>query len=255
MHMVQPWRPPLVESAYREVLRAVADGADGIGRARLTSHWPLLGTAPERLLVIGQAVFGWIPDWETSDLQSQSGFERVLRETQAACYDRVDPMSWIAAHPVRSSPFWRMVRRSVELLWSDSAFDWYSHVAWANLYPVAPNEPKGNPSGPLLEAQTEPAAQLLGSIARELRPRFVLILGGPYWWAFQDQFGLTPLGRDDRPLLAAGVQDGAPWLVGMHPAGAQRRGWSADDYARRVADRWPQLRVRGESRQTLESAE
>jgi len=233
--MPKPWRPQSVQVAYAELLDSVWGAAGAIGPGRLTSHWPLVGTAPERLLVVGQAVFGWIPDWRVADLGTPSGRAAILRETQLACYELADPMSWIEEHRVRSSPFWRMVRRTVEALWPDSSLKWFSHVAWTNLYPIAPNDVKGNPSGALLEAQTVPAARLLQAVADELDPVAVLVLGGPYWWPFQEHFPLTVLNRAERPLLAQGTVNGRSWVAGMHPAGAQRYGWRVDDYARIVA--------------------
>jgi hypothetical protein len=223
--------------AYRELLGAVSAIDDAEGDQRLTSHWPLVGTANERVLVVGQAVYGWIPDWRLRDLRTPDGFGKVLADTRAACYERPDPMDWIAENRVRSSPFWRVVRESVEGLWPTSRHAWYSHVVWANLYPVAPNDPKGNPDGALLEAQTAPAAEFLQIVADELDPMAVAVLGGPYWWQFQRIIPLFPLAIGDRPLLAEGDVAGRHWMVGMHPAGAQRRGFRARAYAQAITDR------------------
>jgi hypothetical protein len=231
------WGSDRVTAAYRSLLEAVFADRDRMGDQRLTSHWPLVGTAEERVLVIGQAVFGWIPDWRVGDLRSPHGVDQVLSDTRSVCYERADPMDWIEENRVRSSPFWRMVRRSVEGLWPTTGHAWYSHVAWGNLYPVAPNGPKGNPSGALLEAQTIPSAKFLRLVAAELKPEAVIVLGGPYWWAFQPIIQLTALAAGDRPLLAQGTVSGHQWIAGMHPAGAQRRGWKPDEYARRVVAR------------------
>lgn len=215
-------------------MAAICEGPDD---QRLTSHWPLVGTADARVLVVGQAVYGWIPDWRLRDIRTPDGLEKVLSDTRLACYERPDPMDWIAENRVRSSPFWRMVMRLVEGLWPNTTDAWYSHVAWANLYPVAPNEPKGNPAGSLLEAQTNPSAAFLRLVAAALRPEAIIVLGGPYWSGFQAHVPLTPLDPDQRPILAEGTVSGYPWMVGMHPAGAQRRGWNADRYARLVLER------------------
>ena len=235
--MPDPWRPRSVTAAYRDLLKGIAQQAESIGSSRLTSHWPLVGNAPDRLMVVGQAVFGWIPDWTVDDLSTPAGIAKVLEETWQVCYDRADPMNWIEESRARSSPFWRMVRHTVESLWPQSAWSWYSHVAWTNLYPIAPNDEKGNPSGALLEVQTAPSARLLKVVADALDPAGVLILGGPYWWRFQHYVPLRVLAPKERPLLADGEVDGRRYLAGMHPAGAQRRGWKAGDYARLVTAR------------------
>jgi len=164
------WRPPGVEEQYRSLLRAVS--ASGLpSDIRLTSHWPLLGTAPRRLLIVGQAVFGWIPNWSIADVATEAGITRVVTDTQSACYERSDPMNWILENRARSSPFWRATRHLVESTFPGSTYDWYSHVAWANIYPVARNDVKGNPEGVLRESQTTPAARLLDAVASAARPR------------------------------------------------------------------------------------
>jgi hypothetical protein len=232
-----PWEPQEVRSAYRALLESLRAEVTTTGFPPLTSHWPLVGTAPDRLMVVGQAVYGWIPDWRAGDLLTREGFEHVMADTKAACYERADPMNWIEENRVRGSPFWRMVRGTVERLWPGSAWNWYNHVVWTNLYPIAPNEPKGNPSGTLLEVQTKPAARLLRTVADALQPAGVLVLGGPYWWPFQEFIPLRVLDREQRPLLAEGEIGGVKWLVRLHPAGAQRRGWKASDYAALAASR------------------
>lgn len=56
-----PWRPGSVEKPYIELLRSVAAEGNVIGDVDLTSHWPLVGIADRRILVVGQTVYGWIP--------------------------------------------------------------------------------------------------------------------------------------------------------------------------------------------------
>ena len=67
-------------------------------------------------------------------------------------------MRWIAGHRVENSPFWRTVHEVADRLGPDASRPWWSRVAWANLYPIAPNDHKGNPEGVLREDQTFPSA-------------------------------------------------------------------------------------------------
>ena len=224
-----PWAPDSVKQHYRAVLTGLR-GAP-LGEAELTSHWPLVGTADRRLLVVGQAVFGWIPRWTMDQLNTASGIERVIEESAAVFYDREDPMEWIVGNRARSSPFWRVVRRLVEARYADSHANWYSHIAWANIYPVARNDERGNPDGPLRTLQIRPAARLLDAVASELRPEAVIVLGGTYWWDVQELLTLHDQQACERPLLSVGHRHGTRWIAGMHPGGAQRRGWSTDRYA------------------------
>lgn len=238
-----PWRPTEVVDRYRSLLAAVRSVADELIDVTLTSHWPLVGTAPRRVLVIGQAVFGWIPSWRAEYLSTVAGMEEVLAETQRACYERPDPMDWIVENRVRSSPFWRTVRLTIERLYPGSPSPWYSHVAWANLYPVARNDVKGNPDGTLREVQTRPAAKLVDAVARALEPDLTLVLAGTLWWPFRESLAVTGLLEVQRPLLSAGRREGRPWIIGMHPAGAQRRGWGADAFADEIVAAAERLRA------------
>jgi hypothetical protein len=227
----EPWRPAEVVDRYRSLLTAVGSVADELDDVTLTSHWPLVGTAPRRVLVIGQAVFGWIPSWHASRLSTPAGVDEILAETLLACYEREDPMDWIVENRARASPFWRTVLVMIERLYPDSVSPWYSHVAWANLYPVARNDVKGNPDGTLRDVQTRPAAELVDAIARALDPDLTLVLAGTFWWPFTERLALTESLIAERPLLGLGRRHGRPWIIGMHPGGAQRRGWGASAYA------------------------
>ena len=225
------WRPAEVADRYRSLLMSVGSVVDDLADVTLTSHWPLVGTAPGRVLVIGQAVFGWIPSWHASRLSTPAGVDEILAETQLACYERQDPMDWIVENRARASPFWRTVRLTMEGLHPDSTLPWFSHVAWANLYPVARNDIKGNPDGTLRDVQTRPAAELVDAIARALDPDLTLVLAGTFWWPFTERLALTDSLVAERPLLCLGRRHGQPWIIGMHPGGAQRRGWGARAYA------------------------
>lgn len=39
-----------------------------------------------------------------------------------------------------------------------------------------------------------------------------------------------------RPLLLSGTRHGRAWIAGLHPGGAQRRGWPARRYAQIIVD-------------------
>jgi hypothetical protein len=234
--MPKPWAPPEVSAVYRGILASLASTPGLAGDQRLSSQWPIVGASPDRILVIGQATYGWIPDWTVSQLHSSDGVGGVLRETQAPCYDRDDPMSWVAEYRGRSSPFWTCVRLVSEATFSTGAEPWYSHVAWTNLYPVGPREVRGNPEGQLLEAQAPLAAQWVDAVAQACAPAFVLLLAGSYWWRHAEDLPLALQVSVDRPLFAAGSRHGRPWVVGMHPKGASLRGWSPTTYAAQVVD-------------------
>jgi hypothetical protein len=226
--------PAMIE-AYLRLLASLRPITDVPQNAALTSHWPVVGgNYRGELLVVGQAVFGWIPRWDLGDLRDDPGLERILKETRAALNERKDPMSWIETNSHRGSPFWRTVRLVSDNLARDRETSWPSRIAWTNLYPVSRQDPAGNPYGQLRDLQTEPAAAFLASTISALEPRLVLVLGGPFWWSFAELLGLDSMMDEPRPLLRSGNGLGARWVVGWHPAGAGRRGFAVADYAQRV---------------------
>jgi hypothetical protein len=230
---MKPLDSPQMADAYDRLLTSVGRVAREIGDERLTSHWPLVGRDFDHgVLVVGQAVYGWLPDWTALDATAADGRSAILDDTKASFADLDDPMSWIAGHRVENSPFWRTAHEVTDALVPDRESPWFSRVAWTNLCPVAPGAYKGNPEGTLRQVQTTAAAEFLGATVDALRPRLVLVLAGPFIWSFVEPLGLGALTRTEAPFTLVGRRGaGVPWICGMHPGGAQRRGWPARRYA------------------------
>jgi hypothetical protein len=219
--------------AYDRLLASVGRVALEVGSGRLTSHWPLVGRDFDHgVLVVGQAVYGWLPDWTALDATSAAGRAAILEDTKASFSDLEDPMSWIAGHRVENSPFWRTTHEVTDALAPDPEHPWFSRVAWTNLCPIAPGDYKGNPEGTLRQVQTTAAAEFLSAVVDALAPRLVLVLAGPFVWSFVQPLGLAGLARAAAPFTLVGrLRAGVPLICGMHPGGAQRRGWPARRYA------------------------
>jgi hypothetical protein len=221
---------------YAAILAAVGD-ASGYDHRLLTSHWPLVGrNFDQGIVVVGQAVYGWIPEWAPSQARTTSGINAIVEDSRRVFASNDDPMDWIDGHRVENSPFWRTAHQVVDALTPGST-PWYSRLAGANLYPVAPNDVKGNPEGPLREVQTGPAARFLDAVIEQLDPSLVLVLVGPFIWPFVGPLGLDGLARLDAPFTFGGLRRGRAWISGTHPGGAQRRGWPARAYAASIVDR------------------
>jgi hypothetical protein len=139
-------------------------------------------------------------------------------------------MSGLAvAQRLRASRSIVPIKRCLE---ADPESPWFSRLAWANLYPRAPGAYKGNPEGALRQAQRTAAAEFLSAVVNALAPRLVLVLAGPFIWSFLEPLGLGGLTRAAPPFTLVGrLRAGVPWICGMHPGGAQRRGWPARRYA------------------------
>ncbi len=230
---ISPLDRQRMADAYDRLLASVGRVALEVGDGRLTSHWPLVGSHFDHgVLVVGQAVYGWLPDWTALDATSSAGRAAILADTKASFADLDDPMSWIAGHRVENSPFWRTAHEVTDALIPGRERPWFSQVAWANLYPIAPGAYKGNPEGTLRQVQTTPAAEFLSTVVQALSPRLVLVLAGPFIWPFVEPLGLGSLARGAPPFTLVGrLEAGIPWICGMHPGGAQRRGWPARRYA------------------------
>jgi hypothetical protein len=244
--IINPLDTQRMADAYHRLVASVGRAAPEVGDRRLTSHWPLVGSHFDHgVLVVGQAVYGWLPDWTALDATSAAGRSAILADTKASFADLDDPMSWIAGHRVENSPFWRTAHEVTDVLVPDPESPWFSRLAWANLYPIAPGAYKGNPEGTLRQVQTTEAAEFLGAVVDVLAPRLVLVLAGPFIWPFVEPLGLGGLARAAPPFTLVGrPRAGVPWICGMHPGGAQRRGWPARRYAELIITEAARLDMR-----------
>ena len=136
-------------ATYDRLLASIGRRADEIGPRPVVAHWPHVGSAYDGLVIVGQALYGWPDDFPASQFRSREGRAEALRVARARSTERADPLDWIATHPVRTSPFWSVSRIVAEALVPDGGAPWYARLAWVNLYPAAPEEPPGNPGGPL----------------------------------------------------------------------------------------------------------
>jgi hypothetical protein len=160
---VRPWMASrdAMLAAYDRLLAALGAQADDLGPSDLATHGPHVGSAYRGLVILGQAPFGWSDVWPPSMFATADGRERVLAATMARNADRGEPLDWIDSSHHRSSPWWTCVRTLTQLLEPDSTAPWYGRFAWVNLYPVARDDPPGNPAGLLRELEDPLVGDLL----------------------------------------------------------------------------------------------
>lgn len=218
-----------VVARYDAMLASIGDRADEIGSRPVVTHWPHVGSAYRGLVIVGQAVYGWGDDYPASHFQTKAGRDEGIAAFRARV-DKPDPLHWIEEHRVRTSPFWRAVRRFVEALEPDIDAPWYARFAWVNLYAAAPEDPPGNPAGALKEAQDPHVGPLLRAVTDMLDAKRVIAVVGPFWWPAAGPAGLADLPEEPRPLLRAGRSGGRTWVVGWHPNGASHRGYGSAAY-------------------------
>jgi len=198
------------------------------------THWPHVGSDYRGLVVVGQAVFGWPDDCQAIQLQSPASRAQLIQSIRGRA-ERPEPLDWIATHPVRNSPFWKVARGVAEAL-EPAPTPWFSRIAWVNLYPSAPEDPRGNPGGALKEAQDPHVGSLLRAVCGALDAKRVIAVVGPYWRLAATSVGLEDLPEEPRPLYGAGVTEGRTWVVGWHPNGASHRHVGADAYTQVIVD-------------------
>lgn len=229
--------------AYDRLLASIGDRADAIGPQRLASHWPHVGGDYRRLVIAGQALQGWDPAvtgarWHASDARTAEGRAVIIERTRTWFAEADDPVGVIATlSNRRGSPFWRLCRDLAERLEPEGRSHWYSRFAWANVYPVGPDEPPGSPGGQLKEAQDSLVGDLLGAHLDALDARRVVVISGPAYWshlADTPAFGSLPV--REFPLLYGGRVDGRTVVVGYHPTYARRKHVGADDYAVKIIE-------------------
>ena len=215
---------------YDRLPASIGDRADDIGERPVVTHWPHVGSAYRGLVIVGQAVRGWADACQATDLQDAAGRAAIIA-TIRRHVEGPEPLEWIETHRVRTSPWWRAVRRFVEALEPDIDAPWYARFAWVNLFPSAPEDPPGNPSGPLKEAQDPHVGPLLRAVTDWLDASRVIATVGPFWWSAAGPAGLADLPEVPRPLLRAGRPDGRTWVVGWHPNGASHRRYGPAAYS------------------------
>jgi hypothetical protein len=229
--------------AYDRLLKSIGDNAESIGTRRLASHWPHVGNHYRGLVIAGQALQGWDSAvsgarWHASDARTAEGRTAIIEKTRTWFNDADDPVGVIATLANRrSSPFWRLCRDVAEALEPDASGPWYSRFAWANVYPVGPDDPPGSPGGPLKEAQDPHVADLFGALLDSLEACRVVVISGPaYWWHPAHSPTFASLPTLEFPLLRGGRVDGRTVIVGYHPTYARRKRVGADAYAAKIVE-------------------
>lgn len=223
-------------AAYDGLLASIGRRAGDIDDRPVVLHWPHLGSAYRGLVIVGQALYGWPDDFRADQFATSAGRGDAIAVARQRNSDRADPLDWIATHSVRNSPFWTVARLLADEFEPNDAAPWFGKIAWVNLYPAAPENPPGNPGGPLREAQDPHVGNLLEATIDMLQAHTVVDLVGPYWWPTGSAPPFDGLAELPRPLLRAGTIAGRTWIVGWHPGGASRRGFGPSRYAGILSD-------------------
>lgn len=235
------------ESLFDELLACAADWRPRRGAVpELTGCWTACGndyTPGKGLLVLGRATNGFEPSLAPAELASAPVRAEKLRAIRAMAERPSDgaPLCWVDgrgdANPDVArkralggtigsrSAFWRVTRALMQKMTPDlPAVGWASHIAWGNLYKLAPNVVGGtgegaNPSASLMKHQRPLCLRLLRQEVEEIDPRVVLVIAGEWWYRpFAEGLGLdlTPAGQRYVPHVATDSA-GRGWIFTNRP--------------------------------------
>ncbi len=161
---------------YAHMIQVVLDTVFDYKTAKFCMQWGKDFPQGENqgFLFYGRANNGWI--------SSSDNVEELFAEGGEDCiFARKNQMEWMAKDMVddyrpSSSAFIRTIRNVA----SEYYDNWPCHVAWSNLYKVAPWE-GGNPSDTLCYAQLEDCKKIMQEELAFTSPLAVVMLTGYYW--------------------------------------------------------------------------
>ena len=172
-------------------------------------------------LFVGKAVNGWV----TKDQNVDTLFDE---QNQDRVFNRDDQIKWVEnlsgntnGYNTRKSAFWRLVKTVAV---SHYGHDWYRHIAWTNLYKVAPWE-GGNPSESLKHKQQKHCIELLKTEIDIMAPEFVIMLTSGWEEPFIEelkkgkQYNYITERKWGKYKSILIVIDGVKYIISQHPQG------------------------------------
>ncbi len=173
------------------------------------------------LLFVGKAVNGWVTkNTDVEFLFDKNNSERI--------FARSDQMEWIDnlagnsdSYNSNKSAFLRLLNRVTSVHYSHQ---WYSHIAWTNLYKIAPWE-GGNPNSLLKKQQFEYCSKILKVEIEVLSPKYVIMLTSGWESEFIEEF---KKGKDfkeisevrwDKYKSSLVEIDNVKYIISHHPQG------------------------------------
>ncbi len=124
------------------------------------------------ILFVGKSVNGWV----TNDKNVDNLFDK---DNPDRIFERSDQMKWVNnlsgnknGYNTKKSAFWRVIKKITEQYYPS---EWYSNIAWTNLYKISPWE-GGNPNSELIKKQEKYCIEILKSEINAISPKFVIFL-------------------------------------------------------------------------------
>lgn len=141
-----------------------------------------------RLFVIGRATNGWegldcksaLLFGEDAEKQfNEPGFTWIANDSNSLHNIPEDNESKI--YYLSKSSFWRVIEKIWRGLTGSSDFRYIEHIAWSNLYKIAPDG--ANPTNYMCSKQLSACKEILEAEIHAYNPTHILIISGYNWYA------------------------------------------------------------------------
>ncbi len=165
---------------YEPILDAVGESKFKESSCVFCAQWGeafLSQNKDQKFMVVGRAVNGWIHNKLDADVLFGNGEERI--------FNRPDQIEWVQTsydnsegYRTSRSSFWRVVKTIAIKSHGRTHKDWYSNVAWSNLFKVAPNRIGGNPNKKLRDIQRKYCIAIFLKELETLNPDVIIMFTG-----------------------------------------------------------------------------
>jgi len=202
----------LYEKLYNDTNTSYRYGGKKVPLDVLAHFVPMKGckydTDEVRLFVVGRAVNGWpcLPcdsaeSFATAAEQEfySRGFTWIADNGNSHYSLHNIPEDGNPVYYLSKSPFWRVIERVWRGLTGSDDFRFVEHLAWSNLYKIAPNENKelnisaGNPTTTMCKRQFAACRELLDAEIHAYKPTHILFITGYDWWYADKQCDFSTL--------------------------------------------------------------
>ena len=192
---------------------------------KFTVFFPQLGRhflekAGNGILFVGRAVNGWK---NTLSQEPEHAANDQFTESMLDCDIN---KYWSTPSPngyrCNRSPFWRVISCIAHHFYPEN---WPEHIAWTNLYKVAPKEEEGNPSGYVRAIQFKACDAILDKEIELLSPKYIVFLTGNWANVFSIYKTLQENGQNllsekwGKYISESWTLRGRKYILSKHPQG------------------------------------
>lgn len=170
---------------------------------------------PFRLLFVGRAVNGWEIEFKKDSIEAvvDQVFDSAI-DTGYISKGKVFDKNEKEIYNYNKSPFFQLCHAVLNQYGIDD--NWSEHMAWTNLYKVAPYK-SGNPSNKLIRETLNSCARILRKEISYLRPTHIIFITGDWWYkpigkglneyAFVDEIGVDLYEDAKQVIIGSGISD------------------------------------------------